>query len=163
MFMWEKILIDDDDYAKFGKYKVSIDKRLRVKIYLKKHYDGQNRYVFLHRIIMGVSDKKIQVDHINGNRLDNRKENLRLCSNHQNHLNKSKTSRNKSGYKGVSFFKSSGKRLKPWCAEATFHGKKKHLGYYSTAEQASNAYESFCKEHHGVFYYKLGHANDARN
>lgn len=91
----------------------------------------------MHRLIaerMGLDITDIQVDHINRNRLDNRRENLRATD--DNHNNKSKSKRNTSGYIGVHFRKG----RKDW--EAYIQRKKRflHLGTYRTAEEAAYAY-----------------------
>ena len=64
----------------------------------------------IHRIIMGINNPKIQVDHINGNGLDNRKNNLRLCNSAENNRNKLKPNKNNtSGYRGISYDKTRNK------------------------------------------------------
>lgn len=76
-----------------------------------------------------------QIDHINGDRGDNRIENLRLVSSFLNALNKSKAKNNTSGHCGVSFCNSRGK----WQAYIEFGGKKEHLGRYDTIQEAISA------------------------
>ena len=78
-----------------------------------------------------------QIDHINGIRGDNRIANLREASNAQNLQNLRKASSNsKSGFLGVSLRKSRGK----WRAEIVIEGRKKHLGYFDSSEEAYAAY-----------------------
>ena len=64
--------------------------------------DGKRRTVLFHRLICGLrkGDKR-QVDHINGNKLDNRRVNLRICTRRQNHYNQQHRRANKTGYRGV--------------------------------------------------------------
>ena len=100
----------------------------------------------LHRIIMDAPDDKM-VDHINGNPLDNRRENLRLCSNQENNRNKGKKSDNTSGFKGVSWSKQTGK----WLANITVDGKSKYLGYFDDKLKAYEAYCTACEKYHGDF------------
>jgi hypothetical protein len=87
-----------------------------------------------------------QVDHENGNRLDNRIENLREATHQQNCYNKRKVAGKSSKYKGVSRF-SNGK----WLAYIDHKGIRYHLGYYATEEEAAKAYDlkatSFFKEY----------------
>lgn len=86
-----------------------------------------------HRIILNLTDPKIQVDHINGNPSGNRKENLRICTNQENSFNKYKNSNNTSGYKGVSFDKDRNK----WRASIHHNGKKiSSPKRYNTPEEA---------------------------
>lgn len=90
-----------------------------------------------HRYVLGLINPKIQVDHINGNRLDNRKINLRTCSNQENSFNKYENSNNSSGYKGVYFDKDRGK----WRGAIQYNGKSiKSSKRYDTPEEAYQWY-----------------------
>ena len=88
------------------------------------------------------------IDHINGNRLDNRIENLRLCTPQQNQWNRSKSVKNTSGFKGVSYEK----KNKKWRARIKIDGGNKCLGLYQTKQEAADAYNSYAKKIHGEFY-----------
>ncbi len=101
----------------------------------------------MHRVIMNVTDPKILVDHRNGDGLNNQSENLRICTYTQNSHNASKHADNTSGYKGVSWHKATGK----FQAQIRVNGEKLHLGLFSTAEEASDAYDEAAKKHHGEF------------
>lgn len=84
-----------------------------------------------------------QIDHINGNKIDNRLCNLRDVTNRQNQYNQRKPrSDNQSGYLGVS---QCGNR---WMASIKVDGKTKHIGFYDTPEQASEAYKITKRIHH---------------
>jgi hypothetical protein len=91
------IKLDPEDLKKFG-FKIVNISGGRGDGYLAFWYKGKN--VMLHRVIMNAKDTEI-VDHINGNTLDNRKINLRVCSHRQNIINSKPRSDNTSGYKGV--------------------------------------------------------------
>lgn len=101
----------------------------------------------MHRLVMGVEDPKIQVDHINHETLDNRRSQLRLCTQRQNSFNTRKHSNNTSGFKGVTQRKDSGK----WGAYIRINGRKKTLGAYATPELAARAYAEAAATHHGEF------------
>lgn len=90
---------------------------------------------------------KNQIDHVNGNRSDNRLENLRAATQAQNQQNVGLTRRNNSGYKGV-HWKSSHKK---WCAQIRRDGHRVNLGHFDTAELAAAAYEQASKQMHGDF------------
>ena len=96
---------------------------------------------------------KNQIDHINNIKVDNRLTNLREANNSQNQKNAGLRNDNSSGYKGVNYHKITGK----WRAQIRINSKKTHLGLYTTAEDASRAYEAGAKLHHGDFYYKKEH------
>ena len=105
--------------------------------------------LYVHRLIFYIFNSYYPkyVDHINGNRSDNRIENLRECTNSQNTANRNKLSTNKSGFKGVHFVKSTGK----WRAQITIDSKPKHLGYFLTPEEANQAYSLEYKNHFKEF------------
>jgi hypothetical protein len=106
------------------------------------------KIIKLHRFIMGDPVGYI-VDHRDGNRLDNRKQNLRICRLGDNNRNLGIICRNTSGYKGVSFCKKCGKY------RAYIHlasGHQKHLGFFDTAEEAALVYEQKARELFGEYY-----------
>lgn len=90
---------------------------------------------------------KNHVDHINGNRSDNRIVNLRLATNAENLRNRSKPKNNVSGFKGVSWIE----RYQKWQATIKFDGKNKFLGRFDTREDAADAYNQAALKHHGDF------------
>ena len=91
--------------------------------------------IHMHRVITGLKkgDKRV-VDHVNHNKLDNRAENLRICSAAENLRNQ--TSRKK--YKGV--FLLTGKRKKKWQSIIIFNRERHYLGTFATEEEAAMAY-----------------------
>lgn len=103
--------------------------------------DGYNRIgingklIFRHRIMcntfknLDLDNNKIQVDHIDGNRINNNINNLRIVNNQQNSFNRTQA-------KGYSF----NKRNKKWHAEICLNGKTHHLGCYTTEEDARKSY-----------------------
>lgn len=97
---------------------------------------------YIHRMIMSEPPGMV-IDHIDGNKLDNRKENLRICTQQQNGWNRGKPSNNTSGFKGVCWHKQTQK----WQAIINH----KHIGYFKTAEKAYEAYVKAAQELHGDF------------
>ena len=94
---------------------------------------------------------KNQLDHINGDRIDNRLVNLREANNLENCRNSGIRITNTSGFKGVGYHKASGK----WRAQISINGKRICLGLYITAEEAGKVYEAQAKLHHGAFYCQI--------
>lgn len=111
---------------------------------------GHTKTVRLHRIVM-QAPTGMEVDHINGIRTDNRKENLRLCTTAENRRNSRIRNDGKSGYKGVSFFSNPQKRKKRWEAYINVDGKRIKLGYFKTAIEAARAYDTAAKKHFGDY------------
>jgi hypothetical protein len=101
------------------------------------------KIIKLHRFIMGDPAGMV-VDHLDGNRLNNRKSNLRVCTARENNMNLGPSKRNKSGYRGVYFSRANHK----WRAVISLDGKNMHLGYYARPELASAAYEKAAE----IFY-----------
>jgi hypothetical protein len=107
---------------------------------------GKRSYIHLHRFIM-QAPPGTYVDHINGDTLDNRKANLRLCTNAENVRNaKKKSGVHSSAYKGVCTNKH-GK----WVAQITVNYKNHYLGTFETEEQAHSAYCEAATKHFGEF------------
>ena len=98
----------------------------------------------MHHVILPLKDG-LQVDHINGNRLDNRKENLRLVTKSQNMMNRGVQKNSTSGYKGVN--EHQGK----WRAYILENGKQKHLGVFEDKKEAARAYNKMAKLLHGEY------------
>ena len=113
-----------------------------------KRSDGKKRLLRMNRYILGLDfgDKR-QGDHVNHDTLDNRDENLRICTPSENLCNKGITQRNTSGFKGVYWSKQKGK----WHARIGLNGKKINLGFFSNPEDAYKAYCAAAKEVHGEF------------
>ena len=102
--------------------------------------------ISLHRLIMNNPIGKC-VDHINGNTLDNRQNNLRVCKHAENIRNQKKRIDNTSGYKGVYWHK----RLSKWRVQIRHNNKRIHLGYFETAIDAHEAYCDAVQKYHGEF------------
>ena len=88
-----------------------------------------------------------EIDHINGERDDNRWENLREATREENQHNRKLTKNNTSGAKGVYRYKRTGK----WCAQCMVDGKRQHLGYFANLVEANNAVRTFRENYHGAF------------
>ena len=104
------------------------------KVKLRSKSEVKVLTVYMHRQIMGVCGVKNQVDHRNGNTLDNRKENLRAATNSQNQQNRQKAAGCSSRFKGVSAYRHK------WRAYIQLNGRRTHLGYFGTEEEAAETY-----------------------
>lgn len=106
--------------------------------------------VYLHRLIMNPPRGK-EVDHINGNRYDNRRSNLRLCTRSQNNANwKGKHRPGSSKYRGVCWRKDT----KKWKAEVQLNGKTTNIGCFDSEVEAAKAYDSVAQRLFGEFAYQ---------
>lgn len=95
-------------------------------------YITNNKVGKLHQFIMNPQDGLV-IDHVNGDKLDNRESNLRTCTQQQNTMNRSTSSNNTSGHTGVCF----DSRRNKWFAHIQINGKRKFLGYFKTKEEAA--------------------------
>ena len=139
-------IVDDEDFVYLSRHKWCVIG----KGYAASKF-GTGKIRAMHRIILGVTDSNIHIDHINGNKLDNRRSNLRIADNRKNHQNQTVRSDSRSGYKGVSFDKNI-KGRRPWRAKITTKEKRElHLGYFATPEEAALAYDQSAIQFFGEF------------
>lgn len=108
---------------------------------------GHQKKQRMARVILGITDPKVKVDHRNGDTLDNRRENLRVATTSQNGMNRRRQANNTSGFKGVTKDKT---KIK-WVAKIMVNKKTIHLGTFTTPEAASDAYRSGEKRYFGEF------------
>ena len=138
-------IVDDEDFERINQWKWYYGGGYAGRN--KKRTKGIPRGLSLHCFIMGKPSDGLEVDHIDGNKLNNQKSNLRIATRSQNAMNVGITKRNKSGYKGVSWHKCSNK----WEVRIRINGKKLHLGLFINKEDAAKAYNDAAKLHHGEF------------
>jgi hypothetical protein len=139
-------LVDDEDFDELTKLSWCLSSRSRppyattnIKI------SGKYRTVDMHRYLLNPP-RGVEVDHINGNGLDNRRSNLRICTHAQNTRNKRSTPR--SGFKGVSL--GSGCK-KSWTARIRADGIDLYLGSFPDPVLAASAYNKAALKYYGEF------------
>ena len=103
------------------------------------------KHTVLHRLIMNTP-KGYVTDHINGDKLDNRRENLRICTQHQNSMNTRISKNNKSGVKGVSTTP-----FGKYRARIMVNGVEIRLGHYETLEEATKARKRAERKYFGEY------------
>jgi len=148
----QKAIVDDDDYDNLNNLKWFATKN-RCGFYARRStWDPKNKKVskplIMHRVVVGAGDGEV-VDHINGNSLDNRKSNLRVCSNAQNCRNRKRNNKNNSTskYKGVSW----NKKKKLWESVIGFNYKDCWLGYFKSEKEAAEQYDIAAQIFFGEF------------
>lgn len=141
------VLTDNKDFKKIIRYKYSW--RLQRDRDKNKFYvvtsNKEKRKIYLHRFILLFP--KEQIDHRNGNGLDNRRKNLRVATNGGNQRNCAIPNTNTSGYKGVSFYK----KRNTFNAYIHVKNKRINLGYFYSAKHAAKIYNEAAKKYFGEF------------
>ena len=139
------VKIDDDDFEYISKYKWCSNGLYACRA----NYTNKKTVLLMHTVILGKSPKGKCIDHINGNRFDNRKCNLRFVTHSQNSMNRVRNinSNNKSGYRGVHW----SKKMKQWRASIGYKNKTIYIGVFRTPELAFEAYCKASQKYHKEF------------
>lgn len=142
-------IVDDSDFEYLNQYKWHALKigntfyaARTITVIKNKH-----KLLLMHRFITNNIDTKMHTDHINGEGLDNRKINLRICTATQNLMNRGVQINNKTGYKGVSY----DKKLNKYRAQIRINKVTKNLGYYIDPIDAARVYNTAAIKYYGEF------------
>lgn len=137
-------LVDDEDYDYLMQWKWRFSGKYAVRSEHKTR-----KTIFMHRVVNNTPNG-LQADHINNDKLDNRKENIRFATSGQNSRNKPKN-RGVSKYKGV--FKVGGGKDKCWKTAVVSNGKRIWSKCFYTEEEAALVYNQLALKHYGEFAY----------
>jgi hypothetical protein len=151
IFMWRKRANDFGGWnKKFAHTQAGRAMKRRIP-YRQIRVDNKQYYAHRLAFLYMTGEWPIEyVDHIDGDGLNNRWNNLRAATNQQNQFNSGKSATNTSGYKGVCW----DKNTKKWQAQIRINKKSKYLGQYATPEEASAAYQCVSRLYHGEFLKK---------
>ncbi|PGY33521.1 hypothetical protein COE09_31225 [Bacillus thuringiensis] len=142
-------MVDSEDYELISRYKWCANKR-KTKWYAVGYVKGTGRkhckLIYMHRLLTNAP-QGVDVDHIDGNGLNNMRKNLRLASRTQNMQNARNIRKGTSRYKGVWFLK----RQSRWIAEIKVNKRKIHLGTFGNESEAAMAYDTAAIQYFGEF------------
>ena len=143
-------LVDDSDFEYLNQFNWTTSKAISRNTHYAgrgfKRSDGKWTTMRMHREIMDAP-KGMEVDHIDGNGLNNQRANLRICTRSENARNMIKRAKAYSKYKGVSWHI----RYKVWYSTITISYKRKYLGRFKTELEAAIIYNIASRKYHGEF------------
>ena len=141
-------LVDDADFEYLNQWRWSAYKSGKTfYAHRKVRINGKNRMISMHRLILGLTNRKLFCDHQNGNGLDNRRENIRIATPSQNQSNKDAMPKSTSKFMGVSFRKDTQK----WQAAISYYGNNIHLGTFVNEVDAARRYNQAAIKVHREF------------
>lgn len=139
-------IVDDEDYEALSQWKWTYFECGYACRNIRNRKEGWQKKIYMHHQVIGRSTNK-HVDHINGNKLDNRKSNLRFATQHENMCNTGIRANNKSGYKGVSWHK----QVNKWTVRIRTDTNYASLGLFDDKIEAAKAYDRAARHHYGEF------------
>jgi len=149
----KEALVDDCDYEYLMESKWRFARRGHQRTgyaRFKQTVGGKRHWVHMHRLVAersGLAVEGKQIDHVDGNGLNNCRNNLRVATESQNKANLRRRRDNTSGYKGVSCNRQTGK----FRAYITVAGHRRHLKYFDDPREAARAYNGAALKHFGEF------------
>jgi hypothetical protein len=140
------VIVDDDDFEELNKWKWSaLVSSQTGKVYAVRGVSiggGKTKTLLMHKFLLSSGE----VDHIDGNGLNNQRHNLRYCTRLQNAQNQKLRKTSRSGFKGVSL-----RHNGEWGARITVNKEPKWIGYFKTPIEAAKAYNAAAVKYFGEF------------
>lgn len=144
-------IVDAADFERLVAFKWHVTPRSR-KVqaqYARRRDPLTGKHIWMHREVIGAP-VGVVVDHINRNSLDNRRQNLRLCTARENGINRTSSGRAGHGFRGVKRVNEPGHSVR-YAAMITSRGKRLERGYFKTPREAALHYDKLAIELHGEF------------
>jgi hypothetical protein len=145
----KQTIVDDVDFARLTRWKWFAHNRRGYWYAARSQRENGKIYtITMSRELLGLKKRDSrQVDHKDGDTLNNRRANLRVATLSQNMYNRRSNRNSSSRYKGVSYHKKTGK----WQAQIRIEGNNKYLGVFGSPEEAARSYNEAAKENFGDF------------
>lgn len=138
------VTVDDADYERLSQFRWEMHNGYVCR---RTSRDSGQKHIRMHREIMGLPEREGEVDHADGDPLNNQRSNLRICTRSQNARNRQPNKGTVSGYKGVALQT----RGKKWVSKIQADGRISYLGLFDDARDAAEAYDRAAVELHGEF------------
>jgi hypothetical protein len=140
----QNAIVDDKDFEYLNQWKWQYSDGYASRS--ETRFGMGKKTIYMHRVILDTPPG-MQTDHIDGNKLNNQRVNLRVCSIAENGRNRKLQKNNTSGFSGVHY----AKKAEKWQATIRVNGKVVYLKTYNTAKEAALAYDEAAKKYFGEF------------